>query len=1200
MASASGRPSLLARFLDSFLQEKNIKWMLGVGMLILLGSSLLPVTMHWGELPPFWKNCVFLTYTTFVFGAGQWTYHRLALRRTGTVLQGLTVLLVPILFLVLHWVPHDSFGLTGLHLLLVAGTLVFSTVAARQIFNHFLRGSQPTFLISYLLLSVAGAALPGLPAAWSPLVSLLLWAIFAVGTVKVNRHVFWLTEEHRKPRIWGFFPIALLGAQFLTLFILHGVPYLPLQWLGLACVLVAIPVLLTSDAVARVFQQRTGDLVRPLPWSIVVPLVVGLVLIAAGMVLAGTGLTPPFRPQALVVTSALAAALLGVVAHRTHKQAFAWAMLGAVVLAYNFAPIFFIDLVRSLLQQGAELVQEKKLPFAFYGLTYLPLIAASMVAAWRVKAAHFAQPLRWFSIGLSVLLLTVSLGHFKAILPVSLAMLVVFVLQTLLFRDWRPAIAAIAAWTVAAFGFSPFLQQMLGILLPIDSFLCLTLAAATLLLISFKADPVLANLSPPASDWFRNVQQSLCQTGSLAITLGVALQWLIHGFVFLSTSAIWSGLAIGLLLFMLALRREKSWLGMIAMLFIHALIAQQALAWNLPLNALLSLTTLALLSQWLLTYTLARHLDARLSCTFAAANYELATCGLMAVWFGLCLPLFVLDLARPFLSRPFIALLMRLLTVAWPCTALMVGWAFDSARRQRSLMLATFAAVGIFLFTGSTWIHFVGDHAWQWTPAIWAATALLCLPATQILYRRWQSRQPNDTDHADWVIERPLTYVTLAVLCLVEMASLIYFSSPMRVAGVLALIGLVGFSLLRRQTDVRVPALIVVNWQVLCLTVQLAVPEMATIFDLQFASILPLCLPIAFASAASLLVWRFIASRENVLAIIHRTLLQCLVLFMLVHSFELSRLTPMEAVCAAGAFLLLAASELLAGCWQRLEVRVWFAEAIIAAGIAYLLYFRVLHVQEGIGMFVLLGVALFCWIIKEIAAGSPSFDALTRPLHFTAFVLPMLAVVVGVFRHISAAPLWLGANSLALLLAAGFYFWRALEERQKALGIAAGVILNVALVLLWRELVWSDPQFFMIPIGISILALVQLLHSEIPAKLHDPLRYLGALVILVSPTFHIVSGSWLHLFCLMIASVCVVLLAIGLRVRALMYTGTAFLLADLAAMVVTGSMADANVLWIAGLVLGGGVITLAAYCERHREVLVQRMYLLSDTLRTWE
>jgi hypothetical protein len=224
---------------------------------------------------------------------------------------------------------------------------------------------------------------------------------------------------------------------------------------------------------------------------------------------------------------------------------------------------------------------------------------------------------------------------------------------------------------------------------------------------------------------------------------------------------------------------------------------------------------------------------------------------------------------------------------------------------------------------------------------------------------------------------------------------------------------------------------------------------------------------------------------------------------------------------------------------------------------------------------------------------------LVRPLLRTAYLMPLVATGIGVARHVHDTPAWIGANSLALLLAAAFYFWRSVEEGRKDFTLLAGLVLNIALALLWRELAWSDPQLFMIPIGISILALVQLLKLEIPATYHDPLRYLGALVILVSPTFHIATG-WLHLFTLMVASVGVVLLAIGLRARALMYAGTAFLLADLVAMLVRGSIDNANVLWLAGLGLGSAVVALGAICERHREDLLARLRLLGETLRNWE
>ena len=517
------RPVIL-RFCDGFLQDRNIKWMLMAGMLILLCSSLLLVSAHWDTCTPVWKYGIFMTYMAAIFGVGQWTRNRLVLPRTATVLQMLTVLLVPISFVVLHWVvrnpavgqisttaevngrigilPH---GLAGHELHLILGTLnlAFALAAARTIFHHFLRSHQPTFLVSYLLLALAGAVVPGLPEAWAPVLLLALWAIFAVGSVKVNRHVFWLTEEQRAPRIFGFFPIILLGTQFLMLFALYAPANITLDWLGLGAVLVAIPVLCAADAVAWVFQQRTGDLVRPLPWVIIGPMALGIMLCAAGVIVAGTGILPPQRPHALVAASALAAFLMAMVARRTGKQAFVWAMLAGVVLSYNFSPAFFVDAARAVLDQGARVVQEQRLPYAFYGLTYLPLLLTVMVVGWLQKRAGnelFAGPLRWFVVGLACLMVAIAFDHVKALVPVALTMTGVFALQTVLFRDGRVALLAAVSWIIAAGGMATFATSVLDWPVPESpQVFFLAVGAGALLLAGLFLDRAIARLLPVAS-----------------------------------------------------------------------------------------------------------------------------------------------------------------------------------------------------------------------------------------------------------------------------------------------------------------------------------------------------------------------------------------------------------------------------------------------------------------------------------------------------------------------------------------------------------------------------------------------------------------------------------------------------------------------------------------------------------------------------
>ena len=65
------------------------------------------------------------------------------------------------------------------------------------------------------------------------------------------------------------------------------------------------------------------------------------------------------------------------------------------------------------------------------------------------------------------------------------------------------------------------------------------------------------------------------------------------------------------------------------------------------------------------------------------------------------------------------------------------------------------------------------------------------------------------------------------------------------------------------------------------------------------------------------------------------------------------------------------------------------------------------------------------------------------------------------------------------------------------------------------------------------------------------------------------------------------------------HAGSAFLFADIVAMVIRTTIDHPHSLWLGGLGLGVAVIVLAAICERHRELLLSRIRLLSSELATW-
>ncbi|MBI2480148.1 MAG: hypothetical protein HYV60_16410, partial [Planctomycetia bacterium] len=231
------------------------------------------------------------------------------------------------------------------------------------------------------------------------------------------------------------------------------------------------------------------------------------------------------------------------------------------------------------------------------------------------------------------------------------------------------------------------------------------------------------------------------------------------------------------------------------------------------------------------------------------------------------------------------------------------------------------------------------------------------------------------------------------------------------------------------------------------------------------------------------------------------------------------------------------------------------------------LWFGLLSLDYTLALYVPLVLGIAAYAGGTLTSRRAGTKVLAAPLIATGRWLPLATVAIGIVRNWSfgGSNDWLGINSLAILLAGGFYFWQAVQQRSKGLAVLAAVILNVAIVLLWEEIGLDDPQFYMIPIGVTILALVEILRREIPIVWHNPLRYIGALTILVSPTFHIVDRSWLHLIMLMVLATSVLLVSIGLRLRALMYTGTAFLIADLVAMVVCGGIDHPNLLWIVGI-----------------------------------
>jgi len=95
-------------------------------------------------------------------------------------------------------------------------------------------------------------------------------------------------------------------------------------------------------------------------------------------------------------------------------------------------------MVEGLKATAAPTLHEEKLPFAFYGITALPLLVVFAIASRRLndrKRFEFSMPMQHYVTMVAVILVAVSLTNFKAAFLVNAISAIGFLFYAVMFRD---------------------------------------------------------------------------------------------------------------------------------------------------------------------------------------------------------------------------------------------------------------------------------------------------------------------------------------------------------------------------------------------------------------------------------------------------------------------------------------------------------------------------------------------------------------------------------------------------------------------------------------------------------------------------------------------------------------------------------------------------------------------------------------------
>ncbi|NJN01430.1 MAG: hypothetical protein HC816_02540 [Leptolyngbyaceae cyanobacterium RM1_1_2] len=212
-----------------------------------------------------------------------------------------------------------------------------------------------------------------------------------------------------------------------------------------------------------------------------------------------------------------------------------------------------------------------------------------------------------------------------------------------------------------------------------------------------------------------------------------------------------------------------------------------------------------------------------------------------------------------------------------------------------------------------------------------------------------------------------------------------------------------------------------------------------------------------------------------------------------------------------------------------------------------------------------------------------------RPWRRSAMVLPILVTTVG--------GLWL--NLLNFWAAAGFYGWLSWRRQQIRLSYLSLGLIDWAIARWLFDRSIGEGLYYLLLLGGLLLYIAQVdPYLSLPAHKSQRhwLRVVGLGIILL---YSLLAEPWSGLP-VAIFSLGALLLGLGLRIRAFLYTGTVIFVLNALNQLVLLNGEYPLIKWILGLVAGIALISIAADFERRREQWINLAQDWRGSLARWQ